>query len=132
MHRTPPRSPVAGLLAVVALALALFAAAGAPGAQAASGGVERTPVMGWSSWSFLRMGVDAANIEAEARALAHSPLRAVGYRYVNIDDNWYRCPGRAGPTVDRYGRWVIDARRSPPTARRAGSGPSPIGCIASG
>jgi hypothetical protein len=70
---------------------ALLGAAAAP-ATAASGGVERTPVMGWSSRSFLRMGVDAQRIEGEARALVRTGLSRAGYRYVNVDDNWYRCP----------------------------------------
>ena len=28
-------------------------------------------------------------------------LAAAGYRYVNIDDNWYECPGPQGPDVDQ-------------------------------
>lgn len=77
---------------------------------------EPTPVLGWSSWSFLRLGVNADNISAEARAMAESPLRAAGYDYVNIDDNWYQCPGADGsdgPSVDAYGRWVVDGTTFP-------------------
>ena len=82
-------------------------------AQAEAGGVDQTPVMGWSSWSFLRMGVDTALIEAEANALVTTGLAAAGYKYVNIDDNWYQCPGPQGPDVDQYGRWVINSSEFP-------------------
>jgi Alpha galactosidase A len=76
-------------------------------------GVGLTPAMGWSSWSFLRHDPTEASIEAEARAMKDSGLAGVGYRYVNLDDFWYQCPGGQGPDVDRYGRWVIDAARFP-------------------
>jgi hypothetical protein len=70
--------------------------------------------MGWSSWSFLRHGPTAANVEAEARAMVTSGLAQVGYRYVNLDDFWYICPGPQGPDVDRYGRWVPNPVTFPP------------------
>ena len=82
-------------------------------AQAEAGGVDQAPVMGWSSWSFLRMGIDTAEIEGEANALVTTGLAAAGYRYVNIDDNWYECPGPQGPDVDQYGRWVINSSEFP-------------------
>jgi len=71
------------------------------------------PVMGWSSWSFLRFGVDTQRIEREAKALVTSGLVNYGYRYVNIDDNWYVCPSPQGPEVDLYGRWVVDGKEFP-------------------
>lgn len=86
---------------------------GAPGAKGENNGVERTPVLGWSSWSFLREHPSAANIESQARALKTSGLQRLGYQYVNVDDFWYKCPGKQGPDVDRYGRWVIDSSRFP-------------------
>lgn len=84
------------------------ALAGTDGGQPGS-----RPIMGWSSWSFLRKDPTAAKIEAQARALRASGLQAVGYEYVNIDDFWYQCPDKRGPNVDAYGRWVIDAARFP-------------------
>jgi Alpha galactosidase A/Alpha galactosidase C-terminal beta sandwich domain len=72
-----------------------------------------TPVMGWSSWSFLRFGVDTQRIESEAKALVSTGLARHGYRYVNIDDNWYDCPGPQGPDVDQYGRWVVNDQEFP-------------------
>jgi Alpha galactosidase A/Alpha galactosidase C-terminal beta sandwich domain len=76
-------------------------------------GLERTPVLGWSGWSFLRKHPTAAKIEAQARALKNSGLQKIGYDYVNLDDFWYPCPGRQGPDVGPYGRWVIDSSRFP-------------------
>ncbi|MFZ0742868.1 MAG: glycoside hydrolase family 27 protein [Terracidiphilus sp.] len=76
-------------------------------------GLERKPVLGWSSWSFIREHPTAAKIEAQARALQDSGLQKLGYNYVNIDDFWYQCPGSQGPNVDPYGRWVTDSSRFP-------------------
>lgn len=89
------------------------AAASAPRALAESNGVERTPVLGWSSWSYLRDSPTAAKIETQARALQTSGLEKIGYRYVNLDDFWYKCPGSQGPDVDAYGRWVTNPARFP-------------------
>jgi Alpha galactosidase A/Alpha galactosidase C-terminal beta sandwich domain/NPCBM-associated, NEW3 domain of alpha-galactosidase/Alpha-galactosidase, CBM13 domain len=105
--------PVAPLIAVITLSAA-------PAAHAENNGVGLTPAMGWSSWSFLRHGPTAANIEAEAAAMKSSGLASVGYRYVNLDDFWYQCPGSQGPAVDQYGRWVVDSSKfpaDPPTGR---------------
>jgi len=77
------------------------------------GGPDQTPVMGWSSWSFLRLGADASQVEGEARALVSTGLAAAGYRYVNIDDGWYQCPGPQGPNVDGNGRWVVNTANYP-------------------
>ncbi|MEO8778682.1 MAG: glycoside hydrolase family 27 protein [Rhodanobacter sp.] len=98
---------LAASLAIVALA------AGAPSALATDAGVERTPVLGWSSWSFLREKPTAANMEQQALALHTSGLQKMGYQYVNLDDFWYHCPGSQGPDVGPYGRWVTDASKFP-------------------
>jgi len=84
-----------------------------PPAAAQSNGIGLTPLMGWSSWSFLRHGPTAANVEAEAKAMVTSGLASVGYQYVNLDDFWYVCPGAQGPNVDRYGRWVTNSNFPP-------------------
>ena len=104
MSRTVP--------AVLALVL-LSGAGGLHTAKAQNDGLGRTPVLGWSSWSFLREHPTAAKVEAEARALKHSGLQKLGYEYVNLDDFWYECPGKQGPSVNRYGLWVTDASRFP-------------------
>lgn len=87
--------------------------AGAMTAKAEDNGLERKPVLGWSSWSFIRKDPTAANIQAQARALKASGLQNLGYEYINIDDFWYQCPGPQGPNVDQYGRWVTDTSRFP-------------------
>ena len=100
-----------------AAALTIVMLAGVDGrqnARAEDNGLERTPVLGWSSWSFLRKQPTAAKIEAQARALKESGLQEVGYTYVNLDDFWYGCPGSQGPDVDPFGRWVTDASKFPP------------------
>ena len=102
---------LAGLMGVGSLLVSIGTTAST--AQAEAGGVDQAPVMGWSSWSFLRMGIDTAEIEGEANTLVTTGLAAAGYRYVNIDDNWYECPGPQGPDVDQHGRWVINSSEFP-------------------
>ena len=91
--------------------------AGSPAAQAATaypnGGPDQTPVMGWSGWSFLRLGANASQVEGEARALVSTGLKAAGYDNVDIDDGWYQCPGPQGPNVDADGRWVVNTANFP-------------------
>lgn len=106
---------VPGLVAcLVALPLTALAAAFVTSpASMDDNGVGLTPAMGWGSWSFLRHDPTQASIEAQAKAMKDSGLADVGYRYVNLDDFWYQCPGSQGPDVDQYGRWVIDATKFP-------------------
>ena len=91
--------------------------AASPVAQAAtaypSGSPDQTPVMGWSGWSFLRLGANTSSVEGEANALVKTGLAAAGYRYVDIDDGWYQCPGSQGPNVDANGRWVVNSANFP-------------------
>ena len=103
---------------VTATPLVLVGAlAESPAARAASafppGGPDQTPVMGWSGWSFLRLGANATQVEGEAKALVSTGLAAAGYHYVNLDDGWYQCPGSQGPNVDADGRWVVNAANYP-------------------
>ncbi|MGB6453078.1 MAG: glycoside hydrolase family 27 protein [Streptosporangiaceae bacterium] len=96
--------------------LVISAVGSTPAAQAATaypGAPDQTPVMGWSGWSFLRLGADSAQVEGEARALVHTGLAAAGYQYVNIDDGWYQCPSSAGPNIDANGRWLVNATSYP-------------------
>ncbi len=98
--------------------IVLLAWAGAVEGQQNTGttshGLEPTPVLGWSSWSFLRKDPTAAKVEAQARGMRDSGLQKLGYSYVNLDDFWYQCPGPQGPNVDSYGRWVTDPSKFPP------------------
>lgn len=98
---------------VIVLLVGGALAIGPQKASAEDNGVGRTPVLGWSSWSFIRKDPTAANIKAQALAMQQSGLQKLGYEYINIDDFWYQCPGPQGPNVDAYGRWVIDASRFP-------------------
>jgi hypothetical protein len=96
-----------------ALLIALLAAGVLHNASAEDNGLERTPVLGWSSWSFLRKTPTADKIKTQALALHNSGLQNLGYQYVNLDDFWYQCPGPQGPNVDSYGRWITDPSRFP-------------------
>jgi hypothetical protein len=97
-----------------ALVIMLLVAVDGPrNATAEDNGLERTPVLGWSSWSFLRKHPTAAKMEAEALALKRSGLPKIGYQYVNLDDFWYPCSGSQGPNVDPFGRWVIGSSAFP-------------------
>src|ERR1700758_5457255 len=97
-----------------ALLIALLASGMLHNASAEDNGLERTPVLGWSSWSFLRKTPTADKIKAQALALHDSGLQKLGYQYINLDDFWYQCPGPQGPNVDSDGRWITDPSRFPP------------------
>ncbi|HEY0805534.1 MAG TPA: glycoside hydrolase family 27 protein [Pseudonocardiaceae bacterium] len=112
MRLRPVRDRLA-LLAVVSAVLGVTGAATVPPASAENNGVGATPALGWSSWSFIRHNPTAAKIDAQADAMKTSGLAAVGYRYVNVDDFWYQCPGSQGPNVDANGRWVTDTTKFP-------------------
>lgn len=66
--------------ALVAASLILgVLAAGLQNARAENNGIERTPMLGWSSWSFIREQPTAAKLEAQASALQNSGLQKLGY-----------------------------------------------------
>lgn len=52
-------------------------------------GVQKTPLMGWSSWNTFRNRIDQDLILDTARAMKDTGLLDAGYRYVNLDDNWH-------------------------------------------
>ena len=117
------------IAAFVVLTLGPVAPAPPPHPRAAA---DPTPVMGWSSWSFLRFGVNAKRIEKEANALVSTGLVKYGYNHVNIDDNWYLCPGPGGPTsTSTVAGWSITRSSRASTARTA-SPPWPPTCTTSG
>ena len=110
------RRHIRGALAAFTAALLLstgIAATGGQTAYAEDNGVGIKPVLGWSSWSFVRRNPTAQNIEEQAKALKDSGLAKNGFVYANIDDFWYECPGSQGPNVDKYGRWVTDPGKFP-------------------
>lgn len=125
MRTAPPAPPARSaphrryLTALLALALALFAAGARPQhADAQSNGAALTPLLGWSSWSFLRSSPTEAKIKAQAQAMSTSGLVTAGYKYVNLDDFWYLNPGT---TVDTYGHWVTDTSKFPDGMANLGS-----------
>ncbi len=111
--KRPIRGGLAAFTGALLLSLGLTCASGQT-AQAESNGVGAKPVLGWSSWSFVRRDPTAQTIEAQARALKSSGLAKDGFVYANVDDFWYHCPGSQGPDVDQYGRWVTDETKFPP------------------
>src|SRR5580692_1823417 len=104
--------------------LAVSGVSSTPVAQAATayppGGPDQAPVMGWSGWSFLRLGADSSQVEGEARALVRTGLARAGYKYVNIDDGWYQCPSSASPNIDAYGRWLVNSTAYPSVGSQNG------------
>jgi alpha-galactosidase len=111
--RPRPRWAVLAMALVITVGTGLAAVA-PPRALAENNGLAvSAPLMGWSTWSFLRGDPTAAKVEAEASALVSSGLSSHGYVYVNLDDYWYQCPGSQGPNVDQYGHWVTDSTKFP-------------------
>jgi alpha-galactosidase len=57
-----------------------------------------TPPMGWNGYNRFHLRVNAATVEAAARALVTSGMKAAGYTYVNLDGGWdlrWRSPAGA-------------------------------------
>ncbi len=77
------------LTAALALTLAAFVAAAAPGpARALQNGLARTPPMGWNSWYPFHCAVTEQDVLENAQVLVASGMAAAGYRYVNVDACW--------------------------------------------
>ena len=57
-------------------------------ADALDNGLGLTPQMGWNSWNHFGCKINEQIILETIQALSNSPLRKVGYEYVNIDDCW--------------------------------------------
>lgn len=65
-----------------------------------------TPPMGWASWNRYFCNYDAHTIRSQARALAASGMRRLGYRYVLIQE----C---IAPRRDAAGRLIVSRKRFP-------------------
>lgn len=86
------RSLVACGITLALLLFSMLAWAGgrqAPVAYALANGQETTPIMGWSSWNAHFANINESVIEAAAKALVSSGMKAAGYTYVNIDSGWW-------------------------------------------
>ncbi|WP_171687163.1 NPCBM/NEW2 domain-containing protein [Paenibacillus planticolens] len=105
------KMPTAVLLSFFILVSGLISMFAVPPqeAKASDNGLAQKPIMGWSSWSFIRKDPTEAKIKAQADVLA-AKFKSHGYEYVNLDDfymlNWTT-------NVDTYGRWVVDPARFP-------------------
>lgn len=83
-HTTPaaPRTPAAASPAAQTSPLAMR------GYQPPGRGLALRPPMGWDGYNRFHRNVSAALVDAEARAMVTSGMRAAGYTYVNIDGGW--------------------------------------------
>jgi len=111
------RRALLGIGLVVTLALAGKAIARGQSTERPDYGSLK-PVMGWSSWSFLREHPTEARMKEQAKALVKSGLVSDGYVYVNLDDYWYECAktsagAKFAPRVNQYGLWVVDKAAFP-------------------
>jgi hypothetical protein len=68
------------------------------------------PPMGWSSWNSFSNTIDAQIAMAQAKAMAANGMKAAGYRYINIDEGWWR--GQR----DAEGNIVVDEKAWPALA----------------
>src|SRR5579875_550421 len=68
---------------------------------------DEAPPMGWNSWNAFGPNINAALIEAEARALVTSGLRQAGYDIVVVDGGW------GLPTRDAHGDLQPDPAKFP-------------------
>ncbi|MBP1963384.1 RICIN domain-containing protein [Paenibacillus aceris] len=75
----------------------------------AANGLAQKPILGWSSWSFIRKTPTEDNIKAQADFMAAN-LKSHGYLYINLDD-FYTLDYNT--VVDQYGRWVVDPAKFP-------------------
>ncbi|MBO0801891.1 MAG: glycoside hydrolase family 27 protein [Nocardiopsaceae bacterium] len=77
------------LAALAVLAGAVLGVTGSPQrAGALDNGLARTPPMGWNGYNHFSRDVTASIVEAQARALVTSGMKADGYTYVNLDGGW--------------------------------------------
>lgn len=76
-------------------------------AHAEDNGLALTPPMGWNSWNKFGGNIDEWKIMAMADAMVSNGMKAAGYEYVNIDDNWM------ATTRDANGDLQADSKRFP-------------------
>lgn len=57
-------------------------------AESLDNGLAPTPPMGWNGFTRFGRNVTASTVEANARALVASGMKAAGYTYVNLDGGW--------------------------------------------
>jgi len=82
--------------------LAVLGGTSAPKAQLAL-----TPPMGWNSWNTFGGDIDETKIKQTIDLMVSNGMKAAGYIYVNIDDNWM------SPTRDAQGNIQAEPTRFP-------------------
>ncbi|TXI31816.1 MAG: glycoside hydrolase family 27 protein [Niabella sp.] len=50
----------------------------------------KPPVMGWSSWNHFRIHINEKMIKEQADAMKSSGMFEAGYRFINIDDGYFK------------------------------------------
>ncbi len=73
---------------ISSFSLALLWLMAGAGLRAQRARLAATPPMGWNDWYRYGCRVSQAIVEQNAAALVRSGMKAVGYRYVDIDDCW--------------------------------------------
>ncbi|MBK8803963.1 MAG: NPCBM/NEW2 domain-containing protein [Fibrobacteres bacterium] len=73
------------------IAIGLFAAFSVPAQK-----VTMTPPMGWNSWNTFYGNISESLIKGIIDVMGTNGMRAAGYVYVNLDDNWMANPARDG------------------------------------
>ncbi|MFT3903795.1 MAG: glycoside hydrolase family 27 protein [Niabella sp.] len=66
----------------------------------------KPPIMGWSSWNHFQINIDEKMIKEQADAMISSGMYAAGYRFINIDDGYFK--GR-----DVSGNLLTDDKKFP-------------------
>lgn len=79
---------LAAVLGTLAIAAGLLGAVSPGRALALDNGLARTTPMGWNGYNHFSRNVTASIVEAEARAIVSSGMKADGYTYVNLDGGW--------------------------------------------
>lgn len=57
-------------------------------ADALANGLALHPPMGWNSYNHFSRNATASIVEAQARAMVSSGMKAAGYSYINLDAGW--------------------------------------------
>jgi hypothetical protein len=76
-------------------------------AQSAATASIAPPPMGWGSWNSFSNTIDSQIAMAQAKAMATSGMRAAGYRYVLLDEGWWR------GARDKNGEIIVDPHQWP-------------------
>ena len=62
-------------------------------------GQARPPIMGWSSWNNFRIHIDEQMIREQADAMIKTGLYEAGYRFINVDDGYFKGRDKDGNLV---------------------------------